>query len=61
MFDAERRMLAHNDRSMGNQAVLTFQKVVQEDPKLFIATRAKITALVYAMLEAIVRLYTRAS
>jgi len=58
MLDDETMMLAHYKRKMWSKAVPIFQQAVNEDPKLFIETRAQITAHMYAMREAIVRFDT---
>jgi len=54
MLDDETKMLAHQGRIMGNQAVPSFQQAVNEDPELFIEARAQVTAVLYARREAIV-------
>jgi len=46
---------------MGNNAIPIFQHAVNEDPELFIEARAQVTAALYAMCEAILRLDTRLS
>jgi hypothetical protein len=59
MMDDETNMLAHHERNMGNEGVPIFQQAVNEDPELFTEARARITATVYAMREAIGRFDTR--
>jgi len=59
MLDDETKMLSHRERKMGNTAVPIFQQGVNEDPELFIEARAKVTAALYATLEAIVQFDTR--
>ena len=59
MLDDETKMLAHHERRMGNKAVPIFQQVVNEDPKWLIEARAQVTAVLYAMCEAIVGFNTR--
>jgi hypothetical protein len=59
MLDNETKVLAHHVRTMGNKAVPIFQQAVNEDPELFTEARAQITAAVYAIREAIVRVDTQ--
>jgi len=59
MLDDKTKMFSHHVRKIGNKAVPMFQQAVNEDPELLAEARAQITAAVYAMRGAIVRVDTR--
>jgi len=59
MLVDETKMLAQNERNMGNKAIPIFQQVVNEDPELITVACAQVTAARCTMREAMVRFETR--